>query len=307
MSLYEESIYKLRYSAIPLLLFWGAVIAALAYANIELGAPRWLLLLLTAPAAFMALLHVYHGYMRLSWAARTYRRHLPRLMLRMLVLLPKLSRARVEIAKILVHIALTALAILLAILYNAFSLLALGCFFAGITLTAILRVFLPPGAVYLASSQPERISYFANLNKRTILGIAALLEVSTHAKPQEGFARFYGIAIGLLNDYRTSDPDEWTNVVARLVEMTALVIVDGRDNTPGVRYEVQRLLRNRLDFKTAFLSIDGSLPPVLVDLNAKSTHPSGQFQVISHDLAAQAVPKIIANAPMFWIPVTMDA
>jgi hypothetical protein len=153
----------------------------------------------------------------------------------------------------------------------------------GIATTAFLRVIFPPAGVYLASSHPERISFFGQLSKRTIPGFAALLEVSNLADPnQKGF---FGEGVGLLNDFRTTDPSNWPDVVKQLIEMAALVVADGRDRSPGVEFEVKRILRNRLEFKTAFLSTDGKLPSLLTRLNAKSSHPSGTFFVMT--LSAQ--------------------
>jgi hypothetical protein len=165
---------------------------------------------------------------------------------------------------------------MLGIVAGAYSVLLPSALLLGIATTAFLRVVLPPAGVYLASSDPER---------RTIFGFAALLEVSNLADPnQKGF---FGKKLGLLNDFRTTDPSNWPDVVKQLIEMAALVVVDGRDQTPGVEFEVKRILRNRLEFKTAFLSTDGKLPSLLSRLNAKSLHPSGTFLVMTPDQACR--------------------
>ena len=130
--------------------------------------------------------------------------------------------------------------------------------------------------------------------------------MSNFADPnQKGF---YGKAVGLLNDFRTTDPSDWPDVVKQLIEMAAVVVVDGRDSSsPGVALEVKRILRNRLEFKTTFLSTDGKVPSLLTLLNAKSSHPSGTFFVMTPDQALQVLPALIKNAKKFWIPVYMDA
>ena len=98
----------------------------------------------------------------------------------------------------------------------------------GIATTAFLRVIFPPAGVYLASSDPERISFFGQLSKRTIPGFAALLEVSNLADDpnQKGFFRKN---VGLLNDFRTTDPSDWPDTVKQLIQMAAFAVIDGRD------------------------------------------------------------------------------
>jgi hypothetical protein len=89
--------------------------------------------------------------------------------------------------------------------------------------------------------------------------------------------------------------------------MTALVVVDGRDQTPGLELEVKRILRSRLEFKTAFVTEDGKMPPILSRLDARSSHPSEQFLILTPDIALQTVPKIINGAKVPWIPVQIHA
>jgi hypothetical protein len=222
-------------------------------------------------------------------------------MRRMVLMFPGLARIRSEATKVLLHLALAVFGLMLASVTGTYSVLLPSALLLGNATTALLRVVLPPAAVYLASSDPERISFFGQLSKRTIFGFAALLEVSNFADPnQKGF---FGKEVGLLNDFRTTDPSIWPDVVKQLIEMAALVVVDGRDRSPGVEFEVKRILRNRLEFKTVFLSTDGKLPSLLTRLNAKSSHPSGTFCVITPDQALQVLPASIKDAKAFWIPV----
>ena len=145
------------------------------------------------------------------------------------------------------------------------------------------------------------------LSNRTIPQFAALLEVSTLLDPETGDRNFLLDAAQVLNDYRTTNPNDWPVVVRQLMEMAAMIVVDGRDQTPGLQFEVERILRNRFEFKTAFISEDGRIPDILRRLNAKSSHPSGTFQVVTPDGAVQVVPTVIKNAKAFWIPVRMDS
>lgn len=115
-----------------------------------------------------------------------------------------------------------------------------------------------------------------------------------------------GDAVGLLNDYRTTQAADWPNVARQLIEVAAVVVVDGRDQTAGVRFEVERILKNHLEFKTVFLSSDGHMPPLLSFLSAKSSHPSGTFQILSPDVALNVVPQLINYAEVSWIPVRLD-
>ena len=246
-----------------------------------------------------------HSLARVHWAARTYGRHLPEFMGRMLLMFPGLARFRSGATKVLLHLALAVFGLILASVTGTYSELLPSALLLGVATTAFLRVVLPPAACYLASSDPERISLFGQLSKRTKFGFAALLEVSNLADPnQKGF---FAKQVGLLNDFRTTDPSDWPGVVKQLIEMAALVVVDGRDRSPGVEFEVQRIQRNRLEFKTAFLSTDGKLPSVLTRLNAKSSHPSGTFFVMTPDQAPQALPPLLKDAKAFWIPVRIDA
>jgi hypothetical protein len=262
------------------------------------------LLLVISPVALVALPHYFHSLIRVRWAARTYRRHLPGFMRRMLLMFPRLARFQSETIKVLNHLALGVFGLMLGSVAGAYSVLLLSALLLGIGMTAFLRVVLPPAGVYLASSNPERISFFGKLSKRSIFGFAALLEVSNLADPnQKGF---FGKKLGLLNDFRTTDPSDWPDVVKQLIEMAAFVVVDGRDQTPGVEFEVKRILRNRLEFKTAFLSTDGKLPSLLSRLDAKSSHPSGTFLVMTPDQALQVLPAMITGARAFWIPVYID-
>ena len=304
-SLYEHEIYRPRNSALPLGVFWVGAFAALTYLELQVSAPRWVLLLVTALAGLAALLHIGHSLIRLLWAVRTYGRHLPAFMNRMIRMFPRLARSRSETIKVLFHTSLAAFGFVLAAGLGVSSVLSLSALLLGIATTALLRVVLPPGGIYLASSDPERIKFFARLSERIIPGFAALLEVSTLVEPKrEGFLRN---AIGVLFDFRTSDPNHWPDVVKQLIEMAALVVVDCRDQTPGVEFEVERIMRNRLEFKTVFLSPDGTLPSVLRHLNVKPSHPSGEFLLMTPDQALQAVPEVIMGAKALWKPVLMDA
>jgi hypothetical protein len=262
------------------------------------------LLVVTTPVALVASFHYFHSLARVYWAARTYGRHLPEFMRRMVLIFPRLARFRSETTKVLLHLALAVFGLMLVGVTGTYSVLMPSALLLGIATTVLLRVVLPPAGVYLASSDPDRISFFGRLSKRTIAGFAALLEVSNLADPnQKGFM---AKEVGLLNDFRTTDPNDWPDVVKQLIEMAALVVVDGRDRSPGVEFEVKRILRNRLEFKTAFLSADGKLPSLLTRLNAKSSHPSGTFFVMTPEQALQVLPAVIRNAKAFWVPVYID-
>jgi len=306
-SLYDHPIYKMRNSVIPLAVFHIALFTVLGSLEYQNWLPTWVAILLSSPSAVFAAMQLLHAYLRLAWATRTYKSQLPILMRRMLKLFPRLARCRTETAKIALHLILAALGLISAVHFDVYSPIFLSAFLLGVALTATLRVLLPPGGVYLAASSPARIQLFSQLSIRTIPAFAALLDVSNLVNPDKGSTEYIRGAMGVANDYRTSDPDDWTLVVRQLIEMTAIVLVDGRDETPGVRFEVDRLLRNRLDFKTIFLSADGTFPPVLRSLSAKSTHPSGNFQIMTPDVALQAIPLIIRDAGEFWLPVRMDA
>jgi len=299
-SLYKHPIYLSRYSAIPLGLLWIGVLVALAYK--EPPEPwRGVLLFLFALVAFFLWLH---SLARVYWAARIYGRHLPGFMRRMALMFPRLARSRSETTKILLHLGLAVFGLVLASVTGTYSVLLPTALILGIAIVALLRAVLPPAGVYLASSAPERIGFFGQLSKRTMFGFAALLEVSNLADPnQEGFL---GESVGVLNDFRTSEPGDWPDVVKQLIEMAAVIVVDGRDQSPGVEIEIRRILTNRLEFKTAFLSSDGKLPRLLTDLDAKSSHPSETFMVMIPDQALLAVPTLIRDAKKFWIPVHMN-
>jgi hypothetical protein len=49
--------------------------------------------------------------------------------------------------------------------------------------------------------------------------------------------------------------------------------------------------------------MDGNLPSLLTRLNAKSSHPSGTFCVMTPDQALKVLPALIKDAKAFWIPV----
>jgi hypothetical protein len=304
-SLYDHDIYRPWNSAIPLALLWIGALTALACLESLAWVPRWVPFLVTAPLAFAALLHYSHSLFRVYWAARTYRRHLAGFMRRMVLIFPRLARFRLESTKVVLHLALAVCGLMLAGTTGAYSVLLPSALLLGIATTAFLRVILPPAGIYLASSDPERIRYFGQLSHRTIPGFAALLQVSNLVDPHQ--AGFFGHSVGVVNDFRTTDPSDWQGVVKQLIEMAAFVVVDGRDESPGLEFEVKRILRNRLEFKTAFLSADGRLPSLLSRLNAKSSHPTGTFLLMTPDQALQGVPAAIMGAKAFWIPVQMDA
>ena len=101
----------------------------------------------------------------------------------------------------------------------------------GIATTAFLRVVLPPAGVYLASSDPERISFFGQLNRRTSWFRRVVAQVS-NSDPIEWPP--LGKQVGLQNDFRTTDPSDWPDVVKQVIGTAALVVVDGRDRSPGL-------------------------------------------------------------------------
>ena len=306
-SIYQHQIYQPRNSGLPLTLFWVITFTIISYIEFQGWLPRWLLALLTAPAALVAFLNYTHFFLRLRWSVQTHGTNLPGLILRMVNLFPKLARFRVEMQKILIHISLAIIAFTLCIGLRVYSLLPLSALLLSIATIVLLRAILPPGGVYLASSNPERVEFFIQLSYRTIPQIAALLEVSTLLDPDKRDRNFFLDAAGALNDYRTLNPDDWTMVVKQLMEMSAIIVVDGRDHTAGLQLEVERILRNRFELKTVFISDDGTMPHILSRLNAKSSHPSGTFQLMTPDDALYAIPVFLKNAKAFWTPARMDA
>jgi hypothetical protein len=297
-SLYEHNIFRF-WTAIPLGVFWITVLVALAYIESLAGAPlKRVLRLVTAPVALVGLGHFVHSFIRVRWACRTYGRFLPEFMRRMVLMFPQLSRFLHETTKVILHLVLAVFGLMLAGVTGTYSVLMPSALLLGVASTAFLRVVLPPGGVYLASSDPERISFLKQLNRNIIPGFAALLEVSNFADPsQKGFS--WKDLLLLQNDFRTTDLSNWPDVVKQLIEMAAIVVVDGRDRSAGLELEVKRILKNRLEFKTVFLW-DGTLPSLLSSLNAKSSHPSGTFMMMTPDQALQVLPALINNAKAFW-------
>ena len=288
-------------------MFWLLFLGLLTISEYSLWLPAWLLIAICLIIGAFGIMHLFHAYLRLSWATKTYKARLPSMMKRMIGLFPKLARYQTESAKIATHLILAGIALVLSICFDVYSPSIVSLSLGGVALTASLRAILPPGGVYLASSRPDRIQLFSQFSRQTIPAIAALLEVSNFADPKKNPQQFLKDASGLVNDYRTTDPDDWTSVVGQLLEMTAIIIVDGRDQTPGVRFEIERILLNRLDFKTTFLSVDGSLPPVLRGIGAMPSHPSGEFNILTPDMAVKSIPLIINEAHKYWIPVRVDA
>jgi hypothetical protein len=296
-SLYETGLYSIPYSALPLGLFY----VALAFLELHGLVPRWILLLIAALAGLTALLMAVHSLIRLSWARRTYGRHLSMLVRRMFGMFPKLARSRSEAIKIVFHIIFAASGFTLAATHGLSCTFWLSVWFVAIAATASLRAALPPGVVYLASSDPERIDYFSRLGKRVIPGFAALLEVSNAMNPEKNgsfsMLDFYRRLVGLLYDFRTSSEDDWRGVAKQLIETAALVVVDGRDDTPGVEHEVGRIVENRLEVKTVFLSPDGTLPNVLRKLEGQSSDPSRRFSLMTPDQALHEIPSGYGERP----------
>jgi hypothetical protein len=67
----------------------------------------------------------------------------------------------------------------------------------------------------------------------------------------------------MLFDSRTTDDQQWQYVVAELQSIAPVVLVDARDTTPGVVYEVHRTLTKLYTDKTLFLcNADGSCPAI---------------------------------------------
>ena len=60
-SLYKHDVYLPWYSALPLGLFWIAVLMALAYVESLAPALRGVLFLVTMPMALFALFHYFHS------------------------------------------------------------------------------------------------------------------------------------------------------------------------------------------------------------------------------------------------------
>lgn len=201
----------------------------------------------------------------------------------MLRVFPMLARFRSEVSKIVIHLVLAFAGASFSVALHAYSVIGPALFVFGVAMTALLRAVLPPGAVYLASSNPERIALFGRLSAVCIPGVNALLDVSTYVRPEDEFSVFYRRAALALNDCRTTRDEDWTFVARVLIEVAPILLVDARDTTPGIRHELERILRNRLDFKACFLSPYRETPALLVSLGAKSSHPSGEFFIISPD------------------------
>jgi hypothetical protein len=83
---------------------------------------------------------------------------------RMISMFPRLARFRSETTKVLLHFALAVFGLILVSVTGTYSVLLPNALLLGIATTAFLRVVLPPAGVYLASSDPERISFFGQLS-----------------------------------------------------------------------------------------------------------------------------------------------
>jgi hypothetical protein len=128
-------------------------------------------------------------------------------------------------------------------------------YFCSFLLVVLIRNMFPPTAVYLATSNIDRLKLLQQLQARSIPNLVALLTLSRSGTAPLSY-RFIS-----LFDFRTHNDDTWRTVVDQLLAMAPVIFVDARDASPGVLDEVRRIIHKRYLNKVLFVSNpDGSLP-----------------------------------------------
>ncbi len=299
---YQDPIFGISSSVVPLSLFWLVVIGAVVWFERSQALASTTLLWALFPIWLLAAMNLGHCVVRIQWASRTFRRHLPGLAARMIPLFSKMARARTERMKIATHLGLSALVLIVCVRLGVQGPLPFCIFFVSVALVASLRIILPPAAIYLSSSAPVRLQLMQQLQARVIPGVTGLLDVTQNIDTTDGVKTFFFKATIMLFDSRTNADDDWKVVAAELMDIVPLVFLDARETSPGVLYEVERIFREKLAYKTMFVSEENGQCPALESLNTDARFPEEEVCRLSESHLLANVHQFVRAARTHWIP-----
>lgn len=262
---YKDKLPRPWLSALMVFVFWlsAMVMVALAEHAAVLDDFPMLWGSISGLLWILAALQFVHSGIKMGLLIKTFKRRLASYVSNMLGTFTSLARAPVEICKIGLYSALTVVAFILLSLLNVQSTLPFMMCFLSTLLVVVLRNFLPPVTIYLASSAPERLVLLQRMQIRSISGVTGLLDVENHLDIQQKLWSLIYNAMVVLFDSRTSTDDAWKATAACFMAMSPLIIVDARDTSAGVLFEIEEVFRQGYLPKTVFVSRnDGSCPAI---------------------------------------------
>ena len=124
------------------------------------------------------------------------------------------------------------------------------------SLVPVLRLALPPAALFLAGSGDRASTLFFRLNAATPLRVVALLD------PQRMGPVGRMLRLDLM---RTSTEDTWKSMVHRLIDIAPVFVVDTVHRTGPLRYEAFLMLAPERAARTVFISNDEGACPSLLE------------------------------------------
>jgi hypothetical protein len=202
-------------------------------------------------------------FMFAAWAVALARhfhgKRLIRQCRRMHTLFLKSSRVAVERTKLRGH-AMTGIAIgALACCFDPWICSAIALSLLGYTCVAATKIYLPATVLYLATSTPSRLLFLHRLQRR-VPNVTAMLDASN--LPPEGTEGYSPTPnFHSMFDSRTCDDADWHEVFETLIDIAPTVLLDTRDVSSSVLYEVEQIFSRSLHGKTLFIAGEtGEIP-----------------------------------------------
>ncbi|OUL97140.1 hypothetical protein [Paraburkholderia hospita] len=262
-SAYDRVFFALRRQAMTMAAFWLAGVGILSWMEVTGVGSSSFFFWVRSTISLLATLSLGHSTVKLGWAVWNFGSMLPIFSKKMLLMFPKMARARSETAKIVVHVGLASIAAMLYATFSVLSMVPLFFYFLSVALVIFLRIILPPAAIYLASSTDDRLKLLFALQMRAFVGVTGLLDLSESLDGDVQSSLKNPIFLMMLYDSRTREDSDWTEVVEQMMDIVPLIFLDTRDTTPGVLCEVKKIFERDITAKTGFICDEQGTCPAL--------------------------------------------
>jgi hypothetical protein len=262
--------------------FWCAIAIALELAYRWAPISRVIAWVLLGALTVVALMNCVHAGVKLYWMLRRHGySRLKLLCAKTSELFPRTSRAAFEKSKFRTHVVLACLSAASAFVLSTSIALVLALFLASVAATIASRVYLPPAVLFLSASTPERLQFLHQLQKRVIFNVTALLDVTLAPSQASSNYGFMERSIAQLFDSRTTNDDDWKETAESLMRVVDLIVLDARDTSEGVLFEVRHILENALVDKTLFVADSPDHLPAIQAAGVLSAATAGSFRVLT--------------------------
>lgn len=264
---------------------WLGFMALALYVESRFASDRVLVWLLHGVLWLYVAATVLSALMRLTLARTAYGTQLLPQMAATLRASSGYARAQLEKMRIVVSSALSLVALTTYSTTAFQAALPFAAFFGAASLTYLLRISLPPLVAYFASSRPERLDVLERLQRRVLGTVGAMLDIQGSVGASDQTTVIFRRLLLVQFDLRRENDGEWKAEAARLMNDTPLLILDSRDTSDAVMYEVAEILRLGYQQKTIFLSEpDGRCPALSLLLERNPNAPRNLHRLSEREM-----------------------